>query len=127
MPTGIAGSKTPPRRVVICDDSATIRSLLIALIAQLPAVELVGEAADGDEVLDVVTATDPDVLVVDFDMPGRNGAQAIQELRRQGFRGTAILFTGSSGSEVPALAFDAGADAVVHKDTVGDLISALMR
>ncbi len=77
---------TPPARVVrvlIADDHNLVRESLAKSVAAEPAFEVVGEAADGTEVLAQVAATDPDVLVLDIAMPGEDGLSIAAKVRQQ--------------------------------------------
>ena len=67
-------------RVVIADDHPMFRFGVAAALATVPEVELVGEAADGRELLAVVAATSPDVVLTDLAMPGLDGAAATQAM-----------------------------------------------
>jgi DNA-binding NarL/FixJ family response regulator len=69
-----------PMRVFVCDDAPEHRALVRALLDMDADLELVGEAADGAECLDGVAATDPDVLVLDLNMPGVDGWRVLDEL-----------------------------------------------
>ena len=67
-------------RVVIADDHPMFRYGLTAALAAADEVEVVGEASDGRELLDVVARTTPDVVVTDLSMPGLDGAMATTEI-----------------------------------------------
>jgi len=67
-------------RVAIVDDDELIRVGLRAILAAQPDIEVVGEASDGAQVLDVVARTRPDVLLVDVRMPDIDGIQATRHL-----------------------------------------------
>lgn len=69
-----------PVRVVIADDHPMFRYGLRAALAAGDEIEVVGEAADGRELLSVVNATRPDVVLTDLAMPGLNGARATEQL-----------------------------------------------
>jgi DNA-binding NarL/FixJ family response regulator len=73
---------TPPKpiRVVVVDDHALIREGVRALIASIDDMELVGEAADGDEALSVVFETGADVVLMDLHMPGTDGITATRAI-----------------------------------------------
>ena len=73
---------TPPVRVLIVDDSATIRRLLCATIATDRRLEVVGEAADPYEAREMIKALDPDVLTLDVEMPRMNGLDFLERLMR---------------------------------------------
>jgi DNA-binding NarL/FixJ family response regulator len=71
---------TPAVRVVIADDHPMFRYGLTAALAGAPEVEVVGEAADGRELLAVVEQTHPDVVLTDLAMPGLGGIAATRQL-----------------------------------------------
>ncbi|GLH95604.1 response regulator transcription factor [Phytohabitans aurantiacus] len=71
---------TPPVRVVLADDHPMFRYGLTAALASAAEVEIVGEAADGQELLAVVDQTRPDVVLTDLTMPGMSGAAATKQL-----------------------------------------------
>lgn len=67
---------TEPIRILIADDHAGFRSGLAALLATQPGVELIGEAATGDEAVARALALQPDVVLMDLGMPGLDGIAA---------------------------------------------------
>ena len=67
-------------RIVLVDDHPVVRDGLRALLASVDDVEVVGEAASGEEALEVVAAADPDVVVMDVEMPGMGGIEATRQL-----------------------------------------------
>jgi DNA-binding NarL/FixJ family response regulator len=68
------------RRVVVVDDHTVFRDGLTAILGSLPDTEVVGEAADGLQALEVVTATEPDLVVMDLHMPHMNGVEATRRI-----------------------------------------------
>jgi two-component system response regulator NreC len=68
-------------RIVLADDHAVLRQGLKHLIEAEPDMEVVGETADGSEVLPLVMKLKPDVVVMDLSMPGMSGAEATRLLR----------------------------------------------
>ena len=68
-------------RVVVADDSDVVRQLVIAALAEVEAVCIVGEAADGLEALETLRATPSDVLVLDLNMPRADGLFVLRALR----------------------------------------------
>ena len=75
-PSG-AGTST---RVVVADDHETFRAGLIALLQTAPGVEVVGEAATGEAGLDVVRDVQPDVVLMDVNLPGIDGVEATRRI-----------------------------------------------
>jgi two-component system response regulator NreC len=113
-------------RVLIADDHAVLRAGLRVLIGAQADMEVVAEAADGDEALRKTVETRPDVALVDITMPGRGGIQAIERIR-QGCPATRVLVL--TMHDVPAYlrsALAAGATGyVVKRAADSELISAI--
>jgi two-component system chemotaxis response regulator CheB len=68
------------RRVLLADDSAVFRRFLYALLVADPRVEIVGEARDGRQAVEMARATRPDVLTLDVDMPVMGGIEVLDAL-----------------------------------------------
>jgi DNA-binding NarL/FixJ family response regulator len=81
---------TDPIRVVVADDHPLIRAGVRALLLSLDDLDLVGEAADGDEAIAVARATRPDVILMDLHMPGTDGVTATRSITTE-LPGTAVL------------------------------------
>ncbi len=73
-----------PIRILVVDDHAVVREGLRAFLALQDGFEIVGEAADGDEALERAAELDPDVILMDLVMPGRDGVSAMRELHVRG-------------------------------------------
>jgi DNA-binding NarL/FixJ family response regulator len=71
-----------PLRILVADDHATVRQGLKLLIDGQPDMGVVGEAADGNDVLEQAKALNPDVVVMDISMPGMSGLVATRALKR---------------------------------------------
>ncbi|GAB4167411.1 MAG: response regulator transcription factor [Wenzhouxiangellaceae bacterium] len=69
-------------RVLLADDHAIVREGLKRILAENPAIELVGEAADGGEALGMARRLKPDVVVLDLSMPGRSGIDVLADLKK---------------------------------------------
>ncbi len=70
-------------RVLLADDHPTFRLGLRVLLERAPGIVVVGEASDGEETLALIEALQPDVVVLDCEMPGLAGVEAAQEIRRR--------------------------------------------
>ena len=71
-----------PIRVLVADDHAVVRKGLQMILSTEPAIQLVGEAKDGDSAVRQVKNLKPDVVVMDLMMPHKDGVQAITEIKR---------------------------------------------
>lgn len=72
--------RAEPLAVLVADDSDAFRSGLAALLASVDDVTLAGEATDGDEAIAAALALQPDVVLMDLNMPGRNGIEATRAI-----------------------------------------------
>ena len=70
-------------RVILADDHALVRAGIRALLEKLPGVEVVGEAGDGREVMNLVKLHRPDVVLMDITMPGLNGLEAAARIAKE--------------------------------------------
>ena len=68
-------------RVIVADDAAGMRELMHTLLSLEPDFEVVGQARDGVEAVELVTALQPDLLVIDISMPVMDGLEAIERIR----------------------------------------------
>jgi len=83
MPPSRSHTATPDVRVVIADDHAIVREGLRALVDAQPGLEVVGEAADGQEASERAYDLRPDVLVLDLSMPAGGGVEAAERIQRR--------------------------------------------
>ena len=75
-------TSSQPIRVLLADDHTLVRAGIRALLEKLPGVAVAGEASDGREVIDLIKAHQPDVVLMDISMPGLNGLQALARITR---------------------------------------------
>lgn len=78
-------------RVLIVDDSATMRSLLRAAVCSDGSVAVAGTAGDGETALMAIPTLDPDLILLDVEMPGMDGLATLRELRKRGHRVPVIM------------------------------------
>ena len=115
-----------PIRVVLVDDHAVLRSGLAALLSGAGDIEVVGQAAEGAEAVDVVRRTRPDVVVMDLQMPGVDGVQATSRILTEELGCEVVVLTSYSDSSRIVAALDAGAVGYLLKDAdPEDLISGV--
>jgi DNA-binding NarL/FixJ family response regulator len=104
-------------RVVVVDDHAMFREGLAAILGSLPGVEVVGDAGDGLEALDVVAAASPDVVVMDLHMPEMNGVEATRRVLADHPDTKVLVLTMLADDESVFAALDAGASGYLLKES----------
>lgn len=93
-------------RCLIVDDSPTFRGVMRRILADLPDIEVTGEADDGDEAVAKVHELRPDVVTMDVHMPRCNGLKAIAEIMRT-HPTPIVVISSSAGADNPSLSFQA--------------------
>ncbi|MBP7998293.1 MAG: response regulator transcription factor [Chloroflexi bacterium] len=96
-------------RILIVDDHPVVRDGLVAILSTQPDFLVVGEAGNGAELLAQVQVTRPHVILLDLEMPGVDGVQALRELRTAGETCRVIIFTAFDTDERILDAVQAGA------------------
>lgn len=113
-------------RILIVDDHAVVREGLSALIKTEPAMELVGEAADGGEAVQKAQSLQPDVILLDLVMPQKDGIYAIKEIKRLKLAARILVLTSFAEDELLFPAIKAGALGYMLKDSSArDLLQAI--
>lgn len=102
-------------RVLLADDHAVVRAGLGALINAETDMEVVGEAADGQEVMEKVQSLRPDVVVMDISMPRLNGLEATQRIVEMGLPCQVLILTMHREEEYLLKALEVGARGYVTK------------
>jgi DNA-binding NarL/FixJ family response regulator len=69
-------------RLVVVDDHALFRAGLVSLLAQMPEFEVVGEAGNGHQALEVIQRTRPDIALIDVNMPEMGGVETVEALQK---------------------------------------------
>src|SRR5258705_13218079 len=114
-------------RLVIADDHPIVRDGLKKLLLLEDDFDIVGEAADGREVLEKVRDLDPDVLLLDLRMPNLDGLAALQALPQINKRTRVIVLTASEDKNEFVQAMKLGCSGIVLKQTAPDLIVKSIR
>jgi DNA-binding NarL/FixJ family response regulator len=113
-------------RIVLVDDHRLVRAGIRALLHQVEGMEVVGEADDGREGVEVVDRMRPDVVLMDISMKGLNGIDATAQLRRRNSDVKVVMLSMHAAEEQVARSLHAGANGYVVKDgAVEELESAI--
>ena len=102
-------------RIVVVDDHPVVRDGLVAMLNTQSDFEMVGEAGNGEEALQQIAERDPDVLLLDLEMPGVDGIETLQRLKEAKARVRAIVFTVFDTDERIVSAMQSGAKGYLLK------------
>jgi DNA-binding NarL/FixJ family response regulator len=109
-------------RILIADDHTIFRDGLRRLLESEPEFQVVGEAADGAEALQLVQQLKPDVLLLDLAMPRMPGLETLRELASQGSNVRTVLLTAAIEKRQIIEALQTGARGVIMKDAATQLL-----
>ncbi len=103
-----------PVRVFVVDDTTHVRKMLVQML-ELSGFDVVGQAASGEEAVATVAEADPQVVVVDYSMPGINGIDTARSIRAERPDQAIILYTAYLDPDVEREATKAGVSLCVGK------------
>jgi two-component system, NarL family, response regulator DegU len=103
-------------QVVLADDHPVIRSHLKRILQRDSDIVVIGEASDGLQTMEIVRDLDPDVVILDVEMPGLNGIEATHKLREEGFSASILIITSHNDAHMIFPLFKLGVDGFVVKD-----------
>ena len=125
MPTG--AKKPRPLRVLIADDHRLFAEALEAILATDDRIEVVGQASDGSEAVELARTLAPDVVLMDVSMPVLDGFEATREIRVANADTYVLMLTGSNSRDDVDRSRDAGASGYVTKDRIAsELVAAIV-
>ncbi|GAA2921738.1 two-component system response regulator DesR [Microbacterium keratanolyticum] len=116
-----------PIRLVIADDQALVRGALAALLALEDDLEVAGVAADGVQAVEMVAALQPDVCLMDIQMPDMDGIDATRRVRAAHPSTRVLIVTTFARPGYLRAALDAGASGFVVKDTPAEQLAEAVR
>jgi DNA-binding NarL/FixJ family response regulator len=108
--------------VLVVDDHALVRTGVVNIISNAPDLEVVAEAADGQEAIEAYRKHRPDVVLLDLRMPVMEGAEAVRQIRELDPAAKVIILTTYDTDEDISRALKAGAKAYVLKDISADAL-----
>ena len=113
-------------KVMITDDHKMVREGIKQLLELNDSISVVGMASDGDECISVLESKKPDLLLLDINMPGKNGLEIIKEIKKLNFNVKIILLTVHNEVDYLLKAVEIGADGYVLKDSgSAELVNAI--
>lgn len=115
-------------RLVVVDDDPLVRAGLLMILGGAEDLDVVGEAANGREAVDVVVRERPDVVLMDVRMPRMDGLAALRQLRDRGSPARIVVLTTFDTDELVVTALREGAAGFLVKDTrPADIVTAVRR
>jgi DNA-binding NarL/FixJ family response regulator len=119
--------KPKPLRVLIADDHRLFVEALEAILASDERIEVVGQAGDGSEAVELARTLGPDVVLMDVSMPVLDGFEATREIRADTEGVRVLMLTGSNSRADVDRSRDAGASGYVTKDRIAsELVEAIV-
>lgn len=104
-------------RILIVDDHPVIRVGLRAAIQQDPRLEVVAEASTGEAAIHDVERLDPDIVIIDLNLPQMNGIAAVRHIRQSNSRARILVLTAHNAEDLFHASLDAGANGYLLKES----------
>ncbi len=115
-------------RVLIADDHTMFRQGLATMLGAMPDIVIIAQTGDGQETLDMIIRTQPDLAIVDISMPRLTGIEILREVRLREMKTRLVFLTMHTEPELAAEAIESGVSGYLLKENAfEDLVSALRR
>lgn len=115
-----------PKRVLLVDDNQNFLKAANSFLRTVPMLELVGEASSGEQAIELSAALQPDLVLIDFAMPGMDGLAATRRIKQQPNAPKVIVVTLDTHLALRAMAKKAGADGFLQKENIVDELPRLL-
>jgi DNA-binding NarL/FixJ family response regulator len=123
----VPAAKPKPVRLLIADDHRLFAEALQAILDADGRIEVVGQASDGGEAVELARRLDPDVVLMDVSMPVLDGFEATREIRAAGSDVSVLMLSGSNSRADVDRSREAGASGYVTKDRIAsELVAAIL-
>lgn len=117
-----------PATILLIDDHPMLRNGVKQLLSMRPGLRVIGEASNGEQGIALAVQQDPDLIMLDLNMPGMNGLETLDRLRQQSLSGRIVVFSVSNHEDDVITALKRGADGYLLKDMEPeDLLTALQQ
>jgi len=117
----------PQITIFVADDHPIVKEGLITILETQDDFEVVGESLNGNEVIDGVESSKPDILMLDLEMPGKDGIEIINEISNSYLKVKTIVFTAYNTDDRIFAAFEAGAKGYLLKGSPKEEIFKAIR
>lgn len=114
-------------RVMLAEDQAMVRGALASLLGLEPDIEVVAQVSRGDQVLDAALAAEPDVALLDIEMPGISGLDAAEQLIAQRPRCRILILTTFGRPGYLRRAMESGVAGFMLKDAPAEQLASAIR
>ena len=114
-------------RVLVVDDQTVVREGLVAILATYPDIEVVGQAAEGNQALEIIKQAKPNVVLLDLQMPGLDGLATIPKIREMAPTVRIMVVTSFADSDRVYQAIKAGALGYILKDATREQLVLAVR
>lgn len=114
-------------RVLVVDDQNVVREGLVAILANYSDIEVVGQAADGIQAIEIVNREKPDVVLLDMVMPNQDGLTTIPKIKETAPNTRILVVTGFAENDLVYQAIKAGALGYILKDATRDQLLQAIR
>ena len=105
-------------KILLCDDNDHFRQLLVQFINSISGVEVIGEAIDGEDVIEKTRTLDPDVILMDLSMPNQSGLDAAKSIKEKWPNKYVIILTLYEDNVYRELADEFRADGFIAKSAI---------
>lgn len=113
-------------RIILADDHAVVRGGTKLIINNEPDMQVVGEAGDGEELLQMIAHLDFDIALVDINMPRLNGIKAGQQIKQIKPTAKVLMLTGYNNESYVQSSIDSGIDGFLLKDrSISELLTGI--
>jgi len=114
-------------KVLVVDDSEIVRERLKDMLSEVTEVEAIGQVKGTPEAIEMLRKLNPEVVILDIEMPGRSGIDLLREIKKRKQPPLAIVLTNQSYPQYRTVCIKAGADFFFDKSTEFDKVAQVLK